>query len=93
MEYFNLVTTLVVSLMIGVTASVLMNSRPYQWLLSFLNPSISNLLNCRLCGGYWFTVINLFIFLDTSIYEAVLFSGLGAYISEMTDRQINTIQL
>ena len=93
MVLLTLAQTLVMSLVIGVTASVLMNSRPYQWLLSFLNPSISSLLNCRLCGGYWFTLLSLILFLDVTFITAFFFAGLGAYVSEMTDSDINTIQL
>jgi uncharacterized membrane protein YeaQ/YmgE (transglycosylase-associated protein family) len=88
METINLI---MISSIAGVLTAVVLASKPYQVLLSFLNLNTFQLLNCGLCLGYW--VSSVIVAQYSGLLIGLMLGGVGAFVSELVTRKLNTIEL
>ena len=88
METINLI---LISSIAGVLTAVVLHSRPYQMLLSFLNLDTLQLFNCGLCMGFW--VCSVITALYSNLLIGLTLGGVGAFVSELVTRKLNTIEL
>jgi len=78
---------ILLSLVIGVSASIVLNSDPFEWLLKKCKLDHYKLFKCHLCFGFWYTFFWLTV-LGTDLWYSFIFAGLGAYTSEKINRSL-----
>ena len=86
MELCILVATLLKLIVIGVTSSVVIISKPYQSLLNYFGVTTSVFLNCALCTGFWVGIASTLILGTNPMY-----AGLTALASELTYRKLSEL--
>ena len=60
-------------------------------LLSFLNLDTLQLFSCGLCMGYW--VSSVIVAQYSGLLIGLMLGGVGAFVSELVTRKLNTIEL